>query len=74
MCSPLRVAELDTGEILGTYGIDANPQLLAQQNKGARPMAGPFLNINDVPTHLSTMSRLITRRRMGDSNSKLTTE
>jgi hypothetical protein len=35
-------------------------KLLAEPNKRARPMAGPLLNINDVPSHLPTMSRLIT--------------
>ena len=29
--------------------------------KRARPMAGLFLNNNDVPSHLSTMTRLITK-------------
>ena len=54
----------NTGEILGTYLINPDNELLAQTER-ARPTAGLFLTINDVPNHLSTMSRLITTVREG---------
>src|SRR5690625_3581393 len=43
------------------------PQLLAQQTKKPRPLAGTN-SVNNHATHLTSITRLITRRRMRDSN------
>src|SRR5690625_1480712 len=44
-----------------------HPQLLAQQTKKPRPLAGAN-SVNNHATHLSSITRLITERAMRDSN------
>jgi hypothetical protein len=44
-----------------------------QRSDESPAMAGLFLNINDVPRYLSTMSRLITKSSEGGTRTRDTT-